>query len=166
MLWLDLTWNSASSGSTKVAIRSMKSALAVRTTSLIRVLTSVEKMIGKELADQVRNISLRLYRETAAHAHVHNIIIANTKFEFGLDNEGRLYLIDEVLTPDSSRFWPADQYQIGISPPSFDKQFVRDYLETLSDWNKQAPGPKLPADILVSTTAKYREALTRLTGQS
>ncbi|HQW20054.1 MAG TPA: phosphoribosylaminoimidazolesuccinocarboxamide synthase [Rhodocyclaceae bacterium] len=127
---------------------------------------SVEKMIGKELADQVRNISLRLYREAAAHARVRGIIIADTKFEFGLDNEGRLYLIDEVLTPDSSRFWPADQYQIGISPPSFDKQFVRDYLETLSDWNKQAPAPHLPADILVSTTAKYREALTRLTGQS
>ena len=127
---------------------------------------SVEKMIGKELADQVRNISLRLYREAAAHARVRGIIIADTKFEFGLDNEGRLHLIDEVLTPDSSRFWPADTYQVGISPPSFDKQFVRDYLETLSDWNKQAPAPHLPADILASTTAKYREALTRLTGQN
>ncbi len=126
---------------------------------------TVEKMIGMELASQVRNISLRLYREAAAHARVRGIIIADTKFEFGLDASGRLYLIDEVLTPDSSRFWPADQYKVGISPPSFDKQFVRDYLETL-DWNKQAPGPKLPEEILTNTTAKYREALVRLTGQS
>jgi phosphoribosylaminoimidazole-succinocarboxamide synthase len=126
---------------------------------------TVEKTIGAELAAQVRDISLRLYREAAAHARVRGIIIADTKFEFGLDATGRLYLIDEVLTPDSSRFWPADQYKVGISPPSFDKQFVRDYLETL-DWNKQAPGPRLPDDILAKTTAKYREALTRLTGQS
>ena len=126
---------------------------------------TVEKMIGVELASQVRNVTLRLYREAAAHARVRGIIIADTKFEFGQDASGRLYLIDEVLTPDSSRFWPADQYKVGISPPSFDKQFVRDYLETL-DWNKQAPGPKLPEDILAKTTAKYREALTRLTGQS
>ena len=126
---------------------------------------TVEKTIGAELAAQVRDVSLRLYREAAAHARVRGIIIADTKFEFGLDNQGRLYLIDEALTPDSSRFWPADQYKVGISPPSFDKQFVRDYLETL-DWNKQAPGPKLPEDILSKTTAKYREALTRLTGQS
>jgi phosphoribosylaminoimidazole-succinocarboxamide synthase len=126
---------------------------------------TVEKMIGVELAAQVRDISLRLYREAAAHARVRGIIIADTKFEFGLDGTGRLHLIDEALTPDSSRFWPADQYQVGISPPSFDKQFVRDYLETL-DWNKQAPGPCLPEDILAKTTAKYREALTRLTGQS
>ena len=126
---------------------------------------TVEKMIGVELAAQVREVSLRLYREAAAHARVRGIIIADTKFEFGLDASGRLHLIDEVLTPDSSRFWPADEYKVGISPPSFDKQFVRDYLETL-DWNKQAPGPTLPAEILAKTTAKYREALTRLTGQS
>lgn len=126
---------------------------------------TVEKMIGVELAAQVREVSLRLYREAAAHARVRGIIIADTKFEFGLDANGRLHLIDEVLTPDSSRFWPADEYKVGISPPSFDKQFVRDYLETL-DWNKQAPGPTLPAEILAKTTAKYREALTRLTGQS
>lgn len=126
---------------------------------------TVEKMIGVELAAQVREVSLRLYREAAAHARVRGIIIADTKFEFGLDTSGRLHLIDEVLTPDSSRFWPADEYKVGISPPSFDKQFVRDYLETL-DWNKQAPGPTLPAEILAKTTAKYREALTRLTGQS
>ena len=126
---------------------------------------TVEKMVGVELAAQVREVSLRLYREAAAHARVRGIIIADTKFEFGLDASGRLHLIDEVLTPDSSRFWPADEYKVGISPPSFDKQFVRDYLETL-DWNKQAPGPTLPAEILAKTTAKYREALTRLTGQS
>ena len=126
---------------------------------------TVEKMVGVELAAQVREVSLRLYREAAAHARVRGIIIADTKFEFGLDANGRLHLIDEVLTPDSSRFWPADEYKVGISPPSFDKQFVRDYLETL-DWNKQAPGPTLPAEILAKTTAKYREALTRLTGQS
>jgi phosphoribosylaminoimidazole-succinocarboxamide synthase len=121
-------------------------------------------MIGKELAAKVRDVTLRLYKEAAAFARIRGIIIADTKFEFGQDDTGRLYLIDEVLTPDSSRFWPADSYAVGSSPPSFDKQFVRDYLETL-DWNKQAPGPKLPADILEKTSAKYREALTRLTGQ-
>jgi len=125
----------------------------------------VEKMIGAQLAAQLRDTTLRLYREAAGHARVRGIIIADTKFEFGLDAAGKLYLIDEVLTPDSSRFWPADQYQVGISPPSFDKQFVRDYLETL-DWDKKAPGPKLPPDILAKTAAKYREALTRLTGQA
>lgn len=125
---------------------------------------TMEKMVGKELAAQVRDVSLRLYREAAAHARVRGIIIADTKFEFGLDKDGRLYLIDEALTPDSSRFWPANGYQVGISPPSYDKQFVRDYLETL-DWNKQAPGPRLPAEILEKTTAKYREALHQLTGQ-
>jgi phosphoribosylaminoimidazole-succinocarboxamide synthase len=124
---------------------------------------TVEKMIGAELAAKVRDVTLRLYLEGAAHARVKGIIIADTKFEFGLDNNGRLYLIDEVLTPDSSRFWPADEYKAGISPPSFDKQFVRDYLETL-DWNKQAPGPRLPPDIIAKTSAKYHEALTRLTG--
>jgi phosphoribosylaminoimidazole-succinocarboxamide synthase len=111
----------------------------------------------------VKDTTLRLYREAAAFARVVGIIIADTKFEFGQDEEGRLYLIDEVLTPDSSRFWPADKYKVGISPPSFDKQFVRDYLETL-DWNKQAPGPKLPQDIIDKTAANYREALTRLAG--
>ncbi|MDO8933065.1 MAG: phosphoribosylaminoimidazolesuccinocarboxamide synthase, partial [Rhodocyclaceae bacterium] len=115
---------------------------------------TMEGMIGADLARQVKDVSLRLYKEAAAFARVRGIIIADTKFEFGLDANGRLHLIDEVLTPDSSRFWPADQYQVGISPPSFDKQFVRDYLETLVDWNKQAPGPKLPAEIIEKTGAK------------
>ncbi|NJD33750.1 MAG: phosphoribosylaminoimidazolesuccinocarboxamide synthase [Betaproteobacteria bacterium] len=123
----------------------------------------VEKMLGANLAKTVREITLRLYREAAAFARVRGIIIADTKFEFGQDEEGRLYLIDEVLTPDSSRFWPADRYKVGISPPSFDKQFVRDYLETL-DWGKTAPGPKLPQEIIDKTTANYLEALTRLAG--
>ena len=124
---------------------------------------AVEKLIGAALAKTVRDTTLRLYREAAAFARVVGIIIADTKFEFGQDADGRLYLIDEVLTPDSSRFWPADRYKVGGSPPSFDKQFVRDYLETL-DWNKQAPGPKLPQDIIDKTAANYLEALTRLTG--
>jgi phosphoribosylaminoimidazole-succinocarboxamide synthase len=124
---------------------------------------AVERLIGVDLAKTVRDITLRLYREAAAFARVVGIIIADTKFEFGQDGDGRLYLIDEVLTPDSSRFWPADRYQVGISPPSFDKQFVRDYLETL-DWNKRAPGPRLPPDIIAKTAANYREALTRLAG--
>jgi phosphoribosylaminoimidazole-succinocarboxamide synthase len=124
---------------------------------------TVEKLIGVELAAKVRDVTLRLYREAAAFARVRGIIIADTKFEFGLDDSGRLHLIDEVLTPDSSRFWPADQYKVGISPPSFDKQYVRDYLETL-DWNKKAPGPHLPADVVEQTAAKYREALLKLTG--
>jgi phosphoribosylaminoimidazole-succinocarboxamide synthase len=123
---------------------------------------TVEKTIGPALAAQVRDAALRLYSEAAAYALTRGIIIADTKFEFGLDAAGQLHLIDEVLTPDSSRFWPADTYQVGTSPPSFDKQFVRDYLETL-DWNKQAPGPKLPPEILEKTAAKYREALDRLT---
>ena len=123
---------------------------------------TVEKTIGAALAAQVRDAALRLYKEAADYARGRGINIADTKFEFGLDAAGKLYLIDEVLTPDSSRFWPADTYRVGASPASFDKQFVRDYLETL-DWNKQAPGPKLPADILAKTTAKYREALQRLT---
>jgi phosphoribosylaminoimidazole-succinocarboxamide synthase len=124
---------------------------------------TVEKTIGPLLAAQVRDAALRLYSEAAAYALTRGIIIADTKFEFGLDAAGTLHLIDEVLTPDSSRFWPADTYKVGTSPPSFDKQFVRDYLETL-DWNKQAPGPKLPPEILEKTAAKYREALDRLTG--
>ncbi len=126
---------------------------------------TVEKLVGKAMATQVRDVTLRLYREAAAFARVKGIVIADTKFEFGTDASGQLHLIDEVLTPDSSRFWPLDQYKVGISPPSFDKQFVRDYLETL-DWNKQAPGPKLPSDIIEKTGAKYAEALTRLTGSS
>ena len=123
---------------------------------------TVAGLIGEDLANRVREKTLRLYKEAAAFARVHGIIIADTKLEFGLDADGRLTLIDEILTPDSSRFWPADQYKVGISPPSFDKQFVRDYLETL-DWDKQAPGPKLPAEIQAKTSAKYREALQRLT---
>ena len=121
-------------------------------------------LIGRNLAEQVRDASLRIYTECAAYALERGIIIADTKFEFGLDTEGRLHLIDEVLTPDSSRFWPADQYRPGISPPSFDKQFVRDYLETL-DWDKTPPGPKLPQEIIERTSAKYLEAEERLTGQ-
>jgi len=123
---------------------------------------SVELM-GEEIASRVRDYSLQIYNEAAAYALGRGIIIADTKFEFGLDDEGKLYLIDEVLTPDSSRFWPADQYQPGISPPSFDKQFVRDYLETL-DWDKTAPGPDLPDEIIRKTAEKYAEAEQRLTG--
>jgi phosphoribosylaminoimidazole-succinocarboxamide synthase len=123
----------------------------------------VERRVGAALAAQVRDVALRLYREAAAYARDRGIIIADTKFEFGVDDRGTLHLIDEVLTPDSSRFWPADTYRVGTSPPSFDKQFVRDYLETL-DWDKKAPGPMLPDDILEKTAAKYREAQRRLTG--
>ena len=119
--------------------------------------------IGQQLAGQVRQISLRLYREAADYALGRGIIIADTKFEFGLAEEGLLVLMDEALTPDSSRFWPVDGYQPGVNPPSFDKQFVRDYLETL-DWDKQPPGPELPPDIVEKTVAKYREALERLMG--
>ena len=118
-------------------------------------------LIGRERAEQVRSISIDIYRSAAAYAKAKGIIIADTKFEFGVDAADKLVLIDEVLTPDSSRFWPADEYRTGISPPSFDKQFVRDYLETL-DWDKRPPAPKLPADILERTAAKYREALDRL----
>jgi phosphoribosylaminoimidazole-succinocarboxamide synthase len=120
-------------------------------------------ILGAELAEQVRATSLRVYSECAAYALSRGIIIADTKFEFGLDAEGHLHLIDEVLTPDSSRFWPADQYAPGTSPPSFDKQFVRDYLETL-DWDKTPPGPELPQEIIDKTAEKYREAERRLTG--
>jgi phosphoribosylaminoimidazole-succinocarboxamide synthase len=121
-----------------------------------------ERLVGSSLAAQVRDASIALYNFAAEHARQRGIIIADTKFEFGVDDAGRLTLIDEVLTPDSSRFWPADTYKAGISPPSFDKQFVRDYLETL-DWNKKPPGPKLPPDIITRTSEKYREALARLT---
>ncbi len=120
------------------------------------------ELIGLPLAERVRNITLQLYQEAARYARQCGIIIADTKFEFGLDNNDQLILIDEALTPDSSRFWPADEYRIGISPPSFDKQFLRDYLETL-DWNKVAPGPALPQVIVEKTAAKYAEAFRRLT---
>jgi phosphoribosylaminoimidazole-succinocarboxamide synthase len=122
----------------------------------------MERIVGAAVAARVRNTALALYSFAAEHARKRGIIIADTKFEFGVDAEGRLTLIDEVLTPDSSRFWPADTYRPGTSPPSFDKQFVRDYLETL-DWNKKAPGPPLPARIIAQTSEKYREALARLT---
>ena len=121
-----------------------------------------ERAVGATLAAQVRSAALALYRFASEHARQRGIIIADTKFEFGVDEEGRLTLIDEVLTPDSSRFWPADTYRAGTSPPSFDKQFVRDYLETL-DWDKTPPAPKLPPEILARTSEKYREALERLT---
>jgi phosphoribosylaminoimidazole-succinocarboxamide synthase len=122
-----------------------------------------EALIGAAMAAKVRDTAIALYSAAADYAKSRGIIIADTKFEFGLDADGNLILIDEALTPDSSRFWPADQYQEGSNPPSFDKQFVRDYLETL-DWNKTAPGPRLPADIIQRTGDKYREALTRLIG--
>jgi phosphoribosylaminoimidazole-succinocarboxamide synthase len=122
-------------------------------------------VLGSSLAEQVRDVSLRIYEEAAAYAAQRGIIIADTKFEFGTDAAGSLVLIDEVLTPDSSRFWPADSYAAGISPPSFDKQFVRDYLETL-DWDKKPPGPRLPAEVLKRTAEKYREAQRRLIGQA
>jgi phosphoribosylaminoimidazole-succinocarboxamide synthase len=123
----------------------------------------VVMLIGQELAEQVRDRALRIYGECAAYALERGIIIADTKLEFGLDEAGRLHLIDEVLTPDSSRFWPADQYHPGMSPPSFDKQYVRDYLETL-DWDKTPPAPELPPEIIERTAAKYQEAERRLTG--
>ncbi len=123
----------------------------------------VVEMIGAELAATVRDVSIRIYERAAAYALERDIIIADTKFEFGQDEQGKLYIIDEMLTPDSSRFWARAGYRTGISPPSFDKQFVRDYLETLS-WNKKAPGPRLPTEILSRTGDKYREALRLLTG--
>jgi len=125
----------------------------------------VEKLIGAELARKVREVSIQLYKEASDYAASKGIIIADTKFEFGLDERNELVLIDEVLTADSSRFWPRDSYRVGVSPPSYDKQFVRDYLETL-DWNKEPPAPKLPADVIARTSEKYREALQRLTGRT
>ena len=122
----------------------------------------VFELIGEKLATRVRDISIEIYERAAAYALERGIIIADTKFEFGLDEQGRLYIIDEVLTPDSSRFWPVDRYEVGTSPPSYDKQFVRDYLETL-DWDKTAPGPDLPAEIIDKTAEKYREALAKMT---
>lgn len=122
--------------------------------------------IGPDLAEQIREVSLRLYREASEYAATRGIIIADTKFEFGLDENGQLVLMDEILTPDSSRFWPVDQYRPGISPPSFDKQFVRDYLDTVKDWNRQAPPPPLPLAVIEATSNRYREAFERLTGRS
>lgn len=121
------------------------------------------KLLGQELAEKVRDFSIKVYTEAAEYAREKGIIIADTKFEFGLDEKGEIFLIDEALTPDSSRFWPADKYRPGISPPSYDKQFVRDYLETL-DWDKQEPGPEMPQEIVQKTADKYREAERALTG--
>jgi len=122
-----------------------------------------EELLGKVLADQVRDVCIALYLEAAEYATTKGIIIADTKFEFGLDETGKLYLIDEALTPDSSRFWPADQYQPGSNPPSFDKQYVRDWLESIG-WNKKPPAPELPPEVAAKTGEKYREALNKLTG--
>jgi phosphoribosylaminoimidazole-succinocarboxamide synthase len=122
------------------------------------------ELIGDTHAEQIRDLSLRIYQQSAEYALERGIIIADTKFEFGLDEDGSLVLIDEVLTPDSSRFWPADSYRPGESPPSFDKQYVRDYLETL-DWNKAPPAPHLPPEVIRRTAEKYREAQKRLTGE-
>ena len=124
----------------------------------------VEARVGAAMAAKVRDISIRLYREAADYARERGIIIADTKFEFGLDDAGTLVLIDEILTADSSRFWPADQYRPDSSPPSFDKQYVRDYLETLV-WDKKPPAPRLPAEVIAKTAEKYREALKRITGR-
>lgn len=121
-----------------------------------------EEIVGKELAAKVREASLRLYQAAADYALGQGIIIADTKFEFGLDENGTLTLMDEVLTPDSSRFWPADAYQVGSNPPSFDKQIIRDWLES-SGWNKQAPAPQVPQEVIELTAARYQEALERLT---
>lgn len=121
------------------------------------------QLLGQEMAEKVKQASLRIYKDCAQYALTRGIIIADTKFEFGLDEKGTLTLIDEVVTPDSSRFWPADSYKPGANPPSFDKQYVRDWLEA-SGWNKKAPAPKLPAEVIAKTAEKYREALKRLTG--
>lgn len=121
------------------------------------------RLIGAPLAAKVRELAIRIYAEGARHAEERGIIIADTKFEFGLDEHDDIHLIDEVMTPDSSRFWPADQYRTGISPPSFDKQYVRDYLETLN-WDKRPPGPRLPPEVIEGTAARYRRALELLTG--
>jgi phosphoribosylaminoimidazole-succinocarboxamide synthase len=122
------------------------------------------EIVGRDVGQKVKDASIRLYKEASDFAATRGIIIADTKFEFGLDDKGDVVLIDEVLTADSSRFWPADQYQVGMSPPSYDKQFVRDYLETL-DWDKTPPAPKLPPDVIARTSAKYREALEKIAGK-
>jgi phosphoribosylaminoimidazole-succinocarboxamide synthase len=124
---------------------------------------AVVSKVGRELAEQVRDATLAIYRWAAAYAAERGIILADTKFEFGTDEDGKLYVMDEMLTPDSSRYWPAESYAVGISPPSFDKQFVRDWLET-QPWDKTAPGPVIPADVIARTAAKYAEALDRLAG--
>ena len=124
-----------------------------------------EKICGADVARQVRDYAIALYTKAAEYAAEKGIIIADTKFEFGQDENGKIYLIDEILTPDSSRFWPVESYATGMSPPSYDKQFVRDYLETLKDWNKAPPSPPVPAEVIAKTQAKYLEALERLTGQ-
>ncbi len=121
------------------------------------------KAVGADLAEKVRDATLRIYAFAADYAAQRGILLADTKFEFGTDADGRLYIMDEMLTPDSSRYWPAEEYAVGISPPSYDKQFVRDYLETL-DWDKTAPGPALPAEVIERTRAKYAEALHKLAG--
>jgi phosphoribosylaminoimidazole-succinocarboxamide synthase len=121
------------------------------------------ELLGEARANEVRDATLALYVEAAEYATTKGIIIADTKFEFGVDEAGKMYLIDEALTPDSSRFWPADEYRVGSNPPSFDKQFVRDWLES-SGWNKKAPAPNVPEDVLQKTADKYREVLVRLTG--
>ncbi len=123
---------------------------------------TVEDMIGASLAAEVRDVSIEIYERAAEYALGRGIIIADTKFEFGQDDDGHLYIIDEILTPDSSRFWPLSEYRTGESPPSYDKQFVRDYLDTL-DWDKKAPGPRLPPEVIQQTVDKYREALRVLT---
>ena len=123
------------------------------------------RTVGPELAEQVRDATLRLYAYARDHAASRGILLADTKFEFGTDEDGRLYVMDEMLTPDSSRYWPADEYRVGISPPSYDKQFVRDYLESIG-WDKTPPGPSLPAEVIERTRAKYAEALQRLAGIS
>ena len=137
----------------------------LRTQTLLADVLAEAGTTGAALVEQARQAALALYSEAAAHAAGKGIIIADTKFEFGVDKSGRLHLIDEALTPDSSRFWPAEQYRAGISPPSYDKQYVRDYLEAL-DWDKTAPGPRLPSDVIANTSAKYREAYERLSGRT
>jgi phosphoribosylaminoimidazole-succinocarboxamide synthase len=126
------------------------------------------EMIGLDLATRIRDISIAIYKTAAAYALTKGIIIADTKFEFGLDKDGTLTLMDEVLTPDSSRYWPVESYAVGINPPSYDKQFVRDWLEAAQvdgkPWNKTPPAPRVPAEVIEKTAAKYREALERLTG--
>ena len=136
---------------------------AVSLMSAVTVSVAVVFMVGVEMADQVRQASVQVYEFAVQIARPRGIIIADTKFEFGLDNDGSLVLMDEVLTPDSSRFWPEESYEPGTSPPSYDKQFVRDYLETL-DWDKTPPPPPVPEDIVMKTAEKYREAYERLTG--
>ncbi|MBU0783997.1 MAG: phosphoribosylaminoimidazolesuccinocarboxamide synthase [Gammaproteobacteria bacterium] len=126
---------------------------------------TMSDVVGADLAHQIRDVSIALYTKASDYAARQGIIIADTKFEFGLDENGTLTLMDEVLTADSSRFWPADQYQVGISPPSYDKQFVRDYLESVPGWNKKAPAPTLPLEIIDKTAAKYRQAYEILTGR-